>query len=387
MTTLVTAQQLLLHNGLLAEPVLIFEDGVIASVVTRSAQALPPHNAHHNYPGAILAPAYFDVHTHGCRGRDVMEATPEALATVGSFLATCGVGSYLATTMTAPKEAILRSLSGLAKLLSASPLPGHAHPLGMHIEGPFLSHAKRGAHPTRDLLEPSIEFFNAMWEAAQGRIVLMTIAPELPGALELIAYAVSLGVKISIGHSDGLAADAHAAVQNGALSATHTFNAMHRLDHREPGLLGAVLAIDSLYAELICDGIHVDPSIVQLFSRAKPTDRAILITDAMSAAGMPDGSYKLGELDVRVTGGRAILGENTLAGSTLTMANAVPNYMRFAGIPLAQAVRAAGQNPARMTQLGSAATELITGHRADFNVLAPDGTLQATYLGGQRVQL
>jgi N-acetylglucosamine-6-phosphate deacetylase len=386
MTTLVTAQQLLLQNGLLAEPVLIFEDGVIASVATRSAQALPPHSDHHDYPGAILAPAYFDVHTHGCRGRDVMEATPEALATVGSFLATCGVGAYLATTMTAPREAILRSLSGLAKLLSAPPLPGHARPLGLHIEGPFLSHAKRGAHPTRDLLEPSTEFFDAMWAAAEGRIVLMTIAPELPGALDLIAHAVSLGVKISIGHSDGWAADAHAAVRHGAVSATHTFNAMHRLDHREPGLLGAVLSTDSLYAELICDGIHVDPSIVQLFSRAKPADRAILITDAMSAAGMPDGSYKLGELDVRVTDGRAILGENTLAGSTLTMADAVPNYMRFAGIPLAQAVRAAGQNPARMTQLSSAATELTAGHRADFNVLAPDGALQATYLGGRRVQ-
>ncbi len=356
---------------------------MIASISTRPDQTLPAHAAHHDYPDAVLVPAYFDIHTHGCCGHDVMEATPEALGTINSFLARRGVGAYLATTMTAPKDRILRSLAGLATLLSAPLAPGQARPLGIHIEGPFLSHAKRGAHPTRDLLEPSIEFFDAMWNAAEGRITLMTIAPELPGALDLIAHAASRGVKISIGHTDGLAADAHAAVRSGAASATHTFNAMHRLDHREPGILGAVLSTDSLYAELICDGIHVDPSMVQLFSRAKPADRAILITDAMSAAGMPDGSYKLGELDVRVTGGRAITGENTLAGSTLTMDAAVPNYMRFAGVPLHQAVQAASANPIRMAAMQ--AGELFAGQRADLNVLAGDGTLQATYLGGLRI--
>ncbi len=386
MTTLVTAARLLLPDGPVADPVLVLEDDLLVSFSTRSAQPLPRHTVHHDYPGATLAPAYFDVHTHGCRGRDVMEATPEAFRIIGSFLATRGVGAFLPTTISAPKDATLRSLAGLAKLLAAPAVPGHARPLGIHLEGPFLSHAKRGAHPTRDLLKPSVSFFDAMWEAAEGRVTLMTIAPELPGALDLIAHATGRGVRISIGHSDGLAADAIAAVHEGAVSATHTFNAMHRLDHREPGILGAVLSTDSLYAELICDGIHVDPSMVQLFSRAKPADRAILITDAMSAAGMPDGSYKLGELDVRVTGGRAILGENTLAGSTLTMDAAVQNYMRFAGVPLHQAVQAATANPSEMAQVASSTGGLEVGRRADLNVLAPDGALQATYLGGKRVQ-
>ena len=393
MTTLITAAQLLTEDGLIANPILVLEngaahgtnDGVITTLTTRALSDLPQAAAHHRYPGATLAPAFLDVHTHGCCGRDVMEATGEALATVGGFLARHGTGAYLPTTITAPKDTTLRSLAGLAKLLAAQPAPGHARPLGIHLEGPFLSHSKRGAHPTRDLLEPSIPFFEAMWQAAEGRVTLMTIAPELPGALELIAHAVALGVRVSIGHSDGLSEHAEAALAAGARSATHTFNAMRRLDHREPGLLGAVLTTDALYSELICDGLHVDPAIVRLFARAKPADRAILVTDAMSAAGMPDGTYKLGELDVRVTAGRAVTGEGTLAGSTLTLDAAVRNYTRFAQIPLAEALQAATRNPARMLGLAPATGILAQGRPANLNVLSPSGELLATYLGGTAV--
>ena len=385
MSTLVTAAHLLTEDGLVTDPALLIEDGALISITAGATHPLPAATAHHNYPGATLAPAFLDVHTHGCCGRDVMEATGEAIGTVNRFLARHGVGAYLPTTITAPKDLTLRSLAGLATLIAAPPRPGHARPLGIHLEGPFLSHAKRGAHPVRDLLEPSISFFDAMFEAAEGRVTLMTIAPELPGATELIAHAVVRGVRVSIGHSDGSREDAQAAIAAGAVSATHTFNAMRRLDHREPGLLGAVLSTDALFAELICDGLHVDPAIVQLFARAKPADRAILVTDAMSAAGMPDGTYKLGELDVRVTGGRAITGENTLAGSTLTLDQGVRNYMRFAGAPLADALSAATRNPARMTRLNHIAGSLAQGRPADLNVLSPAGELQATYLSGALV--
>ncbi len=385
MSTLVTAAQLLTETGFIADPVLLIEDGAVASIRTRATGELPAAAAHHHYPGATLAPAFFDVHTHGCRGRDVMEATGEAIGAVNRFLARHGVGAYLPTTITAPKDVTLRALAGLAKLLAVPRQPGRARPLGIHFEGPFLSHAKRGAHPVRDLLAPSIPFFDAMFEAAEGRVTLMTIAPELPGALDLIAHAAARGVHVSIGHSDGSREDAHAAIAAGAVSATHTFNAMRGLDHREPGLLGAVLTDDALYAELICDGLHVDPAVVQLFARAKPADRVILVTDAMSAAGMPDGAYKLGELDVRVTAGRAITGENTLAGSTLTLDQAVRNYSRFAGVPIEQALHAATRNPARMTRLHSTVGSLTEGRAADLNVLSPAGEIQATYLAGELV--
>jgi len=386
MTTLITAAHLLLHDTLVADPTLVIEDDRIVSVSTRTAQALPPASAHHRYPGAMLAPAFFDVHTHGCRGHDVMEATGAAFRTIAGFLASHGVGAYLPTTVSAPKDATLRSLSGMARLLAAAPEPGRAHPLGIHLEGPFLSHAKRGAHAPEDLLPPSIEVFDAMWQAAEGRVVLMTIAPELPGAPALIRHATERGVRISLGHSDASAPETQTAIAAGAVSATHTFNAMRKLDQREPGILGVALSTDALFAEIICDGLHVDPMLVQLFARAKGMDKAILVTDSMSATGMPDGTYKLGQLDVQVTADRAVTGDGALAGSTLTMDTAVRNYARFAGVPLTQALLAATRNPAAMTGLSKQTGAFTPNHRADFNVLSPEGELQATYLGGINIK-
>ncbi len=385
MTTLITAAHLLSEEGSTPAPAILIEDGAIRSITAREAAALPAATAHHDYPESSLAPAFLDVHVHGCRGRDVMEASADAFREVGGFLARHGVGAYLPTTISAPRDATLRALAGLARLLARSPEPGHARPLGIHLEGPFLSHAKRGAHAAKDLQAPSLEFFDAMWEAAEGRVSLMTIAPELPGAVALIEAAVARGVRVSIGHSNGLRDDAEAGIRAGAVSATHTFNAMRGLTQREPGMLGTVLTTDALYAELICDGLHVDPAMVRLFARAKPRDRAILITDAMSATGMPDGSYRLGELDVQVLGGRATVGDDTLAGSTLTLDRAVENYMRFTEVPLADAVRAASANPARMAGLARTVGGLAVGSRADLNVLDASGELRATYLGGVRV--
>jgi N-acetylglucosamine-6-phosphate deacetylase len=384
MTTLLTAASLLLENSLLADPVVILEDGVIRSIAGRAEAALPRADVHHDYPGATLAPALFDVHTHGCQGHDVMEATPAALTTIGRFLANHGVGAYLPTTISAPRDRTLRSLEGLAAWLAQEPQPGHARALGIHIEGPFLSHAKRGTHAVRDLVEPSIPLFDEMFAAAQGRVVLMTIAPELPGALDLIDHAMAQGVRVSIGHSNARTAEARAAVAHGAVSATHTFNAMRALDQRDPGILGTVLTDDTLYAEFICDGMHTDPSIAGLFARAKGPERAILVTDAMSATGMPDGMYKLGDLDVRVVSGRATTGEDTLAGSTLTLDRAVRNYASFAELPVGTALRAATGNPAAMIGVTGEAGTLTQGGRADVSVFSPQGDLLATYLGGAR---
>jgi N-acetylglucosamine-6-phosphate deacetylase len=385
MTTLITAASLVLADRVVPNPVLLLEDGVLRSIGSLADAPLPAAGAHHDYPGATLAPALLDVHTHGCKGHDVMEATPSALATIGRFHAGHGVGAYLATTISAPQNSILRSLEGLAARIAEEPEPGHARPLGIHLEGPFLSHAKRGTHPVRDLVEPSIPLFDAMFEASKGRIVLMTIAPELPGALELIAHAIGRGVRISIGHSNARTGEARAAIAHGAISATHTFNAMRALDQRDPGILGTVLTDDTLYAEFICDGMHTDPAIAKLFARAKGAERAILVTDAMSATGMPDGMYKLGDLDVHVVGGRATTGEDTLAGSTLTLDRAVRNYANFAGVAIPQALYTATRNPAAMLQIDDSAGKLMLDRRADLVAFSSDGTILATYLGGRKL--
>lgn len=382
MRTIITAEKLLTSDTSILQPVITIEDGAIASIASREDGTIPAGEVL-DYPGATLVPAYFDVHIHGSGGADVMDATESSLTTVGRFLARHGVGAYLATTVSAPVDKTLRSLSGLAKLMTAK-LDG-ARPMGIHIEGPFISHAKRGAHAERDLQLPTLELFNRMWEAAEGHIRLMTIAPELPGADEVIARAVELGVRVSLGHSNASTDDALRGVHAGAVSATHTFNAMRRFDHREPGILGVVLTNDNMFAEIICDGLHVNPTVVSMFWKEKGSERSILVTDAMSATGMPDGNYKLGELEVRVKDGKCIIGEDTLAGSTLTMDRAVRNFAEFAGVGLDTAATLASRNPARMIGLDAQVGALETGRTADITVLSAKGEVLDTFLRGQRV--
>jgi N-acetylglucosamine-6-phosphate deacetylase len=352
MRTVLTAERLWDGTRFLDLPVVEIEDGWIASISSRAEGELPLAASVHDFPGATLAPAFFDIHIHGAMSHDVMEATPAALDAVGSFLAAHGTGSFLATTVTAPLEMTLRALSGLAKLLTRPPVAGIATPLGIHLEGPFLSHAKRGVQPLEHLLAPDLATFDRLFEAAEGCIRLMTLAPELPGAVELTAHATARGVRVSLGHSNATAEETLAAIRAGAVSATHTFNAMRALDHREPGILGTVLTSDALFAELICDGIHVAPELVKLFWKAKGAERAILVTDAVSAAGMLDGEYRLGDLTVQVADGRA-MADGVLAGSVLTLDRALTNFMEFSGAWLEEALRLVTVNPAAMTGLGT----------------------------------
>ncbi len=380
MRTVLTASQLFTPDRVVLQPAVVIEDGVIAEIVSRRDAPLPA-GRHVELPDCTLAPALFDVHIHGSGGHDLMEGTASVVNHVGEFLARRGVGAYLATTMTAPMDVLLRSLSGLAKLLHA-PVEG-ARPHGIHIEGPFLSPHKRGAHAAHQLQTPSVAAFDRLWQAAEGKIRLMTIAPELPGALETIAHATTLGVRVSLGHSNAVAAEAQAGVRAGGVTATHTFNAMRAFDHREPGILGEVLTNDNLYAEMICDGLHVDPAAVRLFWKAKGKDRALLVTDAMSATGMPDGTYHLGEVEVRVKDGRCITGEDTLAGSTLTLERAVRNFAAFTGAPLADVIPLATRNPARMIGLEGEVGSLAPGRSADIAVFSAKNELVETFLRGE----
>ena len=237
MRTVLTASWLSNGTGISEHPAIVIEDGRIESIGSQSAEAAASGaDQVLDFPEATLAPAFFDVHIHGAAGHDVMEATPEALASVGRLLAAHVTGSYLATTVTAPEDATLRSLSGLAKLIARPPARSQdgqvTWPIGIHLEGPFLSHAKRGVHPPALLVEPDIALFDRFYDAGEGHVRLMTLAPELPGAAELAAHATSRGVRVSVGHSNATAAETRKVIAAGAVSATHTFNAMRALDHR-----------------------------------------------------------------------------------------------------------------------------------------------------------
>jgi N-acetylglucosamine-6-phosphate deacetylase len=291
------------------------------------------------------------------------------------------VSSYFPTTMTAPIEKIVSALAHLADAIESKESDdSRARPLGIHLEGPFISNRRCGVHPRENLLPPTTELFERLWEASRGHIRIMTIAPELPGALEVIAQAASRGVCVSLGHSDATLASTRSGIDAGARHSTHTFNAMRPLDHRDPGIIAAVLTDERVSADIIADGIHLDPAMVKLFLAAKGLERAVLITDATAATGMPDGSYRLGSVEMEVKAGKC-LAAGKLAGSVLTMDRAVRNAMSFAGWKLQDAVRLATLNPARVTNLKGRGV-LQAGAQADVTVLTANGEVKHTIIAG-----
>ena len=380
-----TAARLFTPLERIEQPLLLLEEGVILEVSSRAGREIPKDCRVVDFRDGIIAPGLIDIHIHGAAGRDVMKGDPDSLATIERFLAKHAVTSYLPTTITAPVDSTLAALESLANAIEAAGKRQdgdelRACPRGIHIEGPFLSHTRRGVHPTENLLPPTLKMFERFWEAARGHIRVMTIAPELPGAPEVIADAARRGVCVSLGHSDADLKAARAGIAAGARHATHTFNAMRPLRHRDPGILGAVLTDSNLSADIIADGLHVDPAIVQLFLQAKGQDRAVFITDSTAATGMPDGIYKIGTLEMEVKRG-VCLARGTLAGSTLTLDQAIRNVMQFVGCGLEQTLRPATLNPARVAGLAGKGI-LEVGVEADLVVWSPEGEVRNTIIRG-----
>lgn len=385
MTTVLLARQLLTPLERIEDAALLIDDGVISAVGPCTALDIPANARALDFGDAILAPGLIDIHIHGGAGRDVMEGSEESLAAIEQMLARHGVTSYCPTTVTAPMEQTLRSLEALGKAVKRAENSGRsdtarARPLGVHLEGPFLSHARCGVHAPLDLQPPSEELFNQMWDAAEGRIRVLTIAPELDGALVVISNAARRGVCVSLGHSNATLPQALAGIQAGARHATHSFNAMRRLDHRDPGLLGAILTDRTVTADIVADGVHVDPVVVDLFLRAKGVDGAVLITDGISATGMPDGAYRLGSFEVQVLGNRCE-SFGKLGGSVLTLDRAVNNAMKFGHLSFQDSLRLATLNPARVLGIAHRKGVLQAGADADLAVFSPAGDVLKTIVG------
>jgi N-acetylglucosamine-6-phosphate deacetylase len=380
-----TASRLYTPLDCVEQPVVLLDGDTIVEVSSRAARGIPSGAQAIDFGDAVLAPGFVDIHIHGGAGHDVMNADTAGLAAMEQLIASHGVSSYFPTTVTAPLDQTLSALDRLAHEIEhreqGQATGGkRAQPLGIHLEGPFISHLRRGVHPPANLLPPTLEMFDRFWQAARGRICMMTIAPELDGANEVIAGAARRGVCVSLGHSDADLRATRAGITAGARHCTHGFNAMRPLDHREPGIVGAMLTDSRLSADIIADGIHLDPAIVQLFLKAKGTDAAVLITDATAATGMPNGRYRLGSLEVEVKDGRCT-SEGKLAGSVLTMDRAVRNVMKFAGWDLQQSLRLATSNPARVAGLTSRG-KLEAGGKADIVVLTASGEVKAVMVRG-----
>jgi N-acetylglucosamine-6-phosphate deacetylase len=366
-------------------PAVLIEGEAITDIFSQTDRPLPHGARLIDFGDAVLAPGFVDIHIHGGAGHDVMSADAAGLAALERLLAAHGVTSYFPTTVTAPIDETLSALDRLATAIEQAERDGAsdgrgAQPAGIHLEGPFISHIRRGVHPPAHLQRPSLDLFDRFWQAARSHIRVMTIAPELEGAREVIAEAARRGICVSLGHTDADLDTARGAVAAGARHATHGFNAMRPLDHREPGIIGAMLTDVRLSADIIADGVHLHPVTVELFLKAKGPDLSVLITDATAATGMPDGRYRLGSMDVEVKDDRCTA-EGKLAGSVLTMDRAVRNVMQFAHWDLQQALRPASLNPARVAGLTKRG-RLEAGCVADIAVLTLRGEVRTTIVRG-----
>lgn len=306
-----------------------------------------------------IVPGFVDIHTHGCIGGDFTTSDSDEICRMLEYYRANGTTSVLATVMTSPKDTIVKALRTLNSLKGIEGL------IGARIEGPFLSEGKRGAHPAECLLPVTEEQYNEFVNAAGGMLKIVDIAPELDGAIDLIK-AHSMDMVMSVAHTECTYDKAVEAFNAGAREVTHLFNAMMPLHHREPGVIGAV-GDYKFNAELICDGFHIHPSVIRMMFR-EIADRIVLISDSLSATGLNDGCYTLGGQKINVQNGKALMPDGTIAGSTITMLEAVKRAVRF-GITPEQAVKSATIIPARAAGADNVCGVIEVGRKADVLIL------------------
>ena len=366
--------------------VVLVEDDRIVTVGNRDEITIPANASLVDAREGFVAPGFIDIHVHGAGGRDLMEPTRDAAETVSRALARFGTTSYFPTTVTAPQTDILRSLELLARYIDdAAHTPGAAaQPLGIHMEGPYISLKRRGVHPVESITEPTLEGYRRVAQAAQGKLRIMTIAPELAQAPQVIAEMIREGVRPSIGHTDATYDEAERAVALGARQATHTYNAMRPFVNRDPGVLGAVLTDRRIQAELIADGVHVDPTSIRVLYSAKGDDGIVLVSDGISGTGMGDGVFPVAGFLVEVKDGVCRY-QGALAGSVLTLDRAVRNMIRFLGLRPEQALGMATRNTARLLGIDARKGVLRPGADADLVLLDPQLNVQAVYARGVAV--
>ncbi len=368
------------------DDVLVTLDGAQIADVRVAARA--PADAQHIR--GIITPGFVDVHVHGGNGADFMDADAEAAGCVLAFHATEGTTALAATTLSASRADLQRAVEVLARLAQRKPgegggLPAHgAEICGIHLEGPYINVRAAGAQDQASIRSSDLHELSALISLADDTRWIVTLAPELEHAQELIEHFRDR-VLFSVGHTAATHAEAAAALEWGAAHFTHLFNAMTGMHHREPGVVGAALTSVGATAELIADGIHVHPSVLRIAAQAMP-HRIALITDAIRACGMPDGSYKLYGYEITVADGAARLPGGALAGSTLTMRRAVQNMVELAGLPLEAVLPMATEVPARILGVGNRKGRLEAGYDADVLVLTEKFALEHVFARGARIE-
>ncbi|MBX9957617.1 N-acetylglucosamine-6-phosphate deacetylase [Peribacillus simplex] len=332
-------------------------------------------------PDFQVIPGAIDIHIHGASNSDAMDATHEALSTMAKTLPKEGTTSFLATTMTQSTQAIETALLNAGKYIE-NQTQEHAEIVGIHLEGPFISPARKGAQPEDYIIDPDVTLFKRWQEMAKNQIKLVTLAPEQPNGLDLAAHLRGTGVVASIGHSDATYDQIDEAIQAGTTHVTHLYNGMRGLHHREPGVLGAAYLRDELYVELIADGIHCRPEMIKLAYNQITSERMILITDSLRAKWLEKGTYDLGGQPVNVDETKATLSDGTLAGSILKMNDAIKNTMEYTHCSMTDIIKMTAENPAKQLRIFDRKGSIQVGKDADLVILNDRLDVEMTFCRG-----
>ena len=369
-------------DEVIAGGLVLCEDGRITFVGSSREADPEPDSRIIAANGKFVLPGFIDTHVHGSGGDDVMVHGAAGIRRAAKAMLRYGTTAWLPTTIAARHVDLMKAVEDTLAA-EQNPEPA-AEILGLHIEGPYINRKFKGAQPEEGIRDPNFDECNELIEAGKGRIRIMTLAPELPGGLELIRFLKSKGVTPSLGHSEADYDTALAGIEAGATRATHLYNAMSGLHHRQPGLAAACLNEPGICAEIILDGVHVNPQMVRIAMRAKGRDGIVLITDAAAAQGCPDGIYSLGEHQIQVRGNLCTLMDGvTIAGSVLTMNRAVMNAVGFRAMSLIDAAYSASLMPAKFCGVADRKGSLETGKDADIAILNADFTVQATIKSGE----
>ena len=385
-------KRIIIINGTIITPfhlvsgkAIIIEKGRIREIVNKEELSTATLTGAEVIEGKdkFIVPGYIDIHVHGGGGSDVMDGDYEAINQIAIAHSHFGTTSFLPTTMTMSKDKIIRSLRSICEAVKKG--TAGAEILGIHMEGPYINPEKKGAQKEEEIKKISIEEFLEFNQASGNLIRLVTIAPEMPGAIGLIKYLYKQGIIASVGHSNATYVQTQAGIQAGLSHVTHTFNAMRGLHHREPGVVGAALTSPELTVEVIADGIHIHPIVLKILTQIKEDEKLVLITDAMRAAGLKEGTYDLAGQEVIVTKGQARLKDGTLAGSVLTMDKAVKNMVNKVGIQLPKAIQMASFDPAMSIGIDDKKGSLEPGKDADIVILNKNLETELTIVAGKIV--
>lgn len=367
----------LMHSDKLEKSEVLIENGIIERIGETRRDRSQMEFRIIDAQGLYLSPGFIDLQVNGGAGFNFEGGSCEEVRKIIAFHVAHGTTGLLPTAVTASIETVRAAIRSVKEA-------NHPAVLGVHIEGPFISTKQKGAHNPQYILKPTIKEFERLVKGYEDFIKIVTLAPELAGAEELIARIKEIDAIPSLGHSDATYTEAIKALDHGVALFTHLFNAMREFHHREPGAVGAAFESDAM-VELIADGVHVHPAAIRLLLKAIGIERICLITDSISASGLGDGKYSLGGLEVLVKDGEANLGDGTLAGSTLTVNRAVKNFMKFTGVSLPEAVRTASLNPAILLGMDERKGSIEEGKDADIIIFDEKLTIHYTIIGGEPV--